>query len=83
MTLLLQIPPDTEAKLLERAAATGKGAEAVAADVLRESLATDDASPMLPLEEWHARFNALIAAMPRGNPSADFNRESIYDGRGE
>jgi hypothetical protein len=61
----------------------GKDAEAVALDALRENLSGDDASPMLPLEEWHAKFNALIAAMPHGNPNADFSRESIYDGRGE
>ena len=38
---------------------------------------------MLPLDEWHARFDALMASMPPGNPDADFSRESIYDGRGE
>ena len=38
---------------------------------------------MLPLDQWHARFDAMLASMPLGNPNADVSRESIYDGRGE
>jgi hypothetical protein len=83
MDLLLHLPPDTEARLLERARAMGKDAEALTLEALREKLASDEAASMLPLDEWHARFDALIASMPRGNPGADFSRESIYDGRGE
>ena len=60
-----------------------KDAEALTLEALREKLASDEAAPMLPLDEWHARFDALIASMPQGNPDADFSRESIYDGRGE
>ena len=83
MNLLLHVPPDTEARLMERARATGKDAEALTLEALREKLSIDEASPMLPLDEWHARFDALMASIPPGNPNADFSRESIYDGRGE
>jgi hypothetical protein len=54
--------------------------EATALEALCDKLARDDTSSMLPLEEWHTRFDAILAAMPNGNPNADFNRESIYDG---
>jgi hypothetical protein len=83
MDLLLHVPPETEVKLLEHARATGKDAEAVALDVLREKLSRDEPSPMLPSDEWHARFKALLASMRPCNPDADFSRESIYDGCGE
>ena len=83
MTLLLLLPPDTEAKLLERAREVGKDVEAFTLEALREKLASDEPSPMLPLDEWHAQFSSLLASMPHGNPDADFSRESIYDGKGE
>ena len=83
MNLLLHLPPETESRLLEQSHATGKDVEVVALEALRDKLARDDAPPMLPLEEWHARFDALLASMPRGNPNADLSRESIYNGRGE
>ena len=83
MNLLLHLPPDTETKLLERTRTTGKDAEALTLEALREKLSNDDVPAMLPLDEWHARFDALIASMPQGNPNADLSRESIYNGRGE
>jgi len=83
MNLLLHLPPDTEVKLMERTRATGMDAETLTLEALRDRLANDDVSPMLPLDEWHARFDAIIASMPQGNPDADFSRESIYDGCGE
>jgi hypothetical protein len=83
MNLLLHVPPETEVKLLEHARATGRDAEAVALDALSEKLLNDEPSSMLPLDEWHARLNELLASMPPGNPNADFSRETIYDGCGE
>ena len=83
MTLTLDLSPETEAMLLARARTTGKDAEALALEALREKLADDEASPMLPRDQWHARLNAMIASMPDGNPDADFSRESIYNGGGE
>ena len=83
MNLLLQIPPETEAKLLERARASGHDVEFVTLEALHEKLATEEPSTMLPLDEWHARFEALLKSMRPSNPNADFSRESIYDGCGE
>ena len=68
---------------MQQAHATGKDAEALTLEALREKLASDEPSPMLPLDEWHARFDAMIESMPHGNPAADFSRGRIYDGRGE
>jgi hypothetical protein len=81
--IVLNLPPDTEAKLLERARETGMDAEALTLEALREKLASDEASPMLGLDEWHARFDAIVASMPASNPNTDFSRESVYDDRGE
>ncbi len=81
MNLLLHVPSDTEIKLLERARETGRDAESLTLEALRDKLASDEPSPMLPLDEWHARFSALIASMPQGNPDADFSRASIYNDR--
>ena len=56
MNLLLHVPPETEVKLLSHARAIGKDAEAVALDALRERFSDDEPSPMLPADEWRARF---------------------------
>ena len=78
MNLIIHLPPETETRLLQQARATGKDAEALALEALAEKLASDEPSSMLPLGEWHARFDAMIESMPHGNPDADFSRESIY-----
>ncbi len=83
MNLIIHLPPETETRLLQQARATGKDAEAFALEALHEKLASEEPSPMLPLDEWHARFDAIIESMPHGNPEADLSRDSIYDGRGE
>jgi hypothetical protein len=83
MNLLLHIPPETEAKLLERVRASGQDAEFVTLEALHEKLASDESSPILPLDEWHTRFAALLKSMRPSNLNADFSRESIYDGCGE
>jgi hypothetical protein len=83
MNLTLHLTADTEALLVAQVRVTGKDAETLALDALREKLAVDEGSTMLPRDQWNARFNAMIAAMPEGNPAADFSRESIYNGRGE
>jgi hypothetical protein len=78
MNLILHLPAETEAKLLERARASGKDVEALALEALSEQLAVDDRSPMLPHDVWHARLDAMLVSMPRRNPDADFSRETIY-----
>jgi hypothetical protein len=81
MNLILHLPAETEAKLLERARVSGKDVEALALEALSEKLADDDRSSMLPRDAWHARLDAMLASMPHGNPNADFSRDSIYGER--
>ena len=83
MNLMIHLPPETETKLFQQARATGKEVEALALEALLEKLASEEPSPMLPLDEWHARFDAMMESMPRGNPEADFSRDGIYDDRGK
>ncbi len=81
MNLILHLPAETEAKLLECARASGKDVEALALEALSEKLEDDDRSPMLPRDAWHARLDAMLATTPHGNPDADLSRESIYGDR--
>jgi hypothetical protein len=83
MNLIIHLPAETEAILLQQARATGKEVETLALEALSEKLCSDSPSPMLALAEWHARLDAMIESMPHGNPDADFSRDSIYGGRGE
>jgi hypothetical protein len=81
MTLVLQLPPETEARLRDRAQMAGVAPEAFALETLRESLEGDRSSPPLSKEAWHAEFDAWIAGLPSGNPNMDDSRESIYPDR--
>jgi hypothetical protein len=74
MNLLLHLPPETEALLLEQARATGRDAESLALEALREKLAADQASPLLPQDVWIKEFREFLATAADGNPDADFNR---------
>jgi hypothetical protein len=85
MTLKLQLPPDVEAKLRERAAQLGQRPETLVLEALQEKLSSalepeESLSPSLRMAEfgeWFASHAASKAAAP------DDCRESIYNGRGE
>jgi hypothetical protein len=83
MNLLLHLPPETEALLMEQARATGRDVESLALEALREKLGADQTSPLLPRDVWKKEFREFLATSPDGNPDADFGRDGIYDGRGE
>jgi hypothetical protein len=85
MTLTLQLTPDVETKLRERAAAAGKDPVGFALDALQEKLgfidgsSSNEASP----EEWVKEWRTWAAAHPKLSFEVDDSRESIYAGRGE
>jgi hypothetical protein len=82
MTLVLQLPPETEAKLRDRAQLAGIAPEALALETLREGLGDDGLSaPALSTEAWLAEFDAWIAGLKPGNPNLDDSRDSIYPDR--
>ncbi len=68
---------------MEQARATGKDLESLALEALREKLAADEVSPLLPRDMWKQAFREFLATSPDGNVAADFSRGCIYDGRGE
>jgi len=85
MTLKLQLSPDVEARLRDRATLMGRSPETLALEALEEKLATsaepDDAlSPGVRLAE----FGEWFASHPASKATAlDDGRESIYDGCGQ
>jgi hypothetical protein len=84
MHLILHLTPETEAKLKERASLTGKNPEVLAIEAIEDRLVNGDESvATLSYDAWKAKFDELLATMPRGNPNADLSRESEYEARGE
>jgi hypothetical protein len=83
MTLTLHLTPEIEAMLKEQSTQSGKSPETLALEAIEDQLLDkDESSDLLPYEVWKKRLDLLLEYMPRGNPDADFDRESIYEGRG-
>ena len=90
MTLTISLPPTTQARLREMAAATGKSIEALVLEAIEDRIAKPDvATQPLTGEAWTAAFNEWMRRVeerrsmyPPGY-TADDSRESIYEGRGE
>lgn len=85
MTLKLQLSPDLEAKLRQRAALLGRTPETLVAEAVEEKLTAaceihDLASPSQRLGEFREWFESHPASKAG---VLDDSRESIYDGRGE
>ena len=84
MTIILNLSPETEARLLQQAASTGKRPDELALHVLEEKLATDPAVPQVQTpQQWVADFRRWAESHRRLPIEADDSRESIYAGRGE
>jgi len=84
MNIVLQLSPETEAKLLQQAVLVGKPPEELAMKALEEQLATE--SPMMETQtaqQWVADFHRWAESHRRLPHEADDSRESIYEGRGE
>ena len=82
MNLILQLTPETEAKLKERAILVGKRPEDLALEALNERLNGEPVSaPTLPVEVWLQEFDAWVSGHTSRNPQFDDSRESIYPDR--
>jgi plasmid stability protein len=79
MPVTLNLPPETERRLREKAARSGQTLEGYLEALAREAAAPAALSP----EEWAAQFRAWVASHQRLPALADDSRESIYEGRGE
>ena len=85
MTLKLQLSPEIEAKLRERAAQFGQSPETLVMEALQEKLSSavdpeESLSPSLRMAE----FSDWFQSHPTSKAAAlDDSRESIYNGRGE
>jgi plasmid stability protein len=85
MTLHLSFPPETEARLRERAAATGKDVEEVVREAVEEKLATPTTQGPegKSYEQWAAEFKAWVESHKPVGHFVDDSRESIYADRDE
>jgi hypothetical protein len=87
MVLRLDLSPEAEARLREKAAALGKDLDRFVLDTLEEKLASGQAeTPTIAAEtaeQWITRFNSWIESHPKRGYIADDSRDSIYAGRGE
>lgn len=84
MTLTLSFPPELEARLRERAAASGRDVESLVRDAVAEKFAEEvrDARGRTR-EEWAAEFHAWVASHKPVSHFVDDSRESIYADRDE
>jgi hypothetical protein len=86
VTLELELSPETEAKVRQLAASTGKNIEAIVLEALAEKLDETDSQPSRPSltqQEWREKLRAFIDLHPVVSHFVDDSRESIYAGRGE
>jgi predicted transcriptional regulator len=82
MTLTLHLTPETEAKLSEQAALTGKRPEELALEALHDSLSSEStASSELSSAEWLEKFDAWVNDHKSRNPEFDDSRDSVYPDR--
>lgn len=86
MTLTISLPPETEARLRDAAAATGKDVVTLVREAVEEKLdapATAKGPQEKTHEQWLAEFNDWVASQKPTGHFVDDSRESIYAGRGE
>lgn len=87
MALQIELPPETEARLREQAAAAGKDPAAFAREAVEEKLAVSSEatteSSKLSVEQRIAEWMAWAESHAPIGHDVDDSRESIYEGRGE
>lgn len=86
MTITVPLSPETESKLHERAAATGKDVPTLIREAVEEKLALKgepSAPSEMPYDRWKAAFDQWVASHRPVEHFVDDSRESIYGGRGE
>lgn len=83
MSMTVELSSEIEARLRRQAALVGMPPEHIALKAIEEKLdANNEKELPLSKEEWHRRFDALIASMPQANLNADLSRDSAYENRG-
>ncbi|MEX0643660.1 MAG: hypothetical protein WD468_13230 [Pirellulales bacterium] len=84
MTLELELSPEAEARLRERAAEAGKELQAFVLEAVEEKLAADTPAPNARnIGDWLKALRAWGDSHPRREYLADDSRESIYAGSDE
>jgi predicted transcriptional regulator len=87
MSLTISFSPEVEARLRERAAASGKDVPTLVREAVEEKLSatTPEIKPRngMSREQWLAEFNAWVNSHNPVGHFVDDSRESIYAGRGE
>jgi hypothetical protein len=92
MRVQLQLSPETERVLTEKAAQSGQTLEAYLEQLAqrdaqaangRPAVAPQSTPPSLALPQWSAAWRAWAASHATRSLVADDSRESIYAGRGE
>ena len=81
MTVILNLPPESERRLREQAARSGQTLERFLEALAAEAVAATSAT--LSSDEWAAQFRAWVASHPPLPTLADDSRDGIYEGRGE
>ena len=81
MNLILNLPPETEARLRQAAQESGKTPETLALEALDERLTDFNSGPELSREEWLRRFNEWMSQVKSRNPNVDDSREGFYPDR--
>jgi hypothetical protein len=84
MTILLELDPDTEARLKAQAERRGIAPEQYAGQLLDKAIASESAGPgILTPEEFHTMLCELAEDSERlpSLPTSAFSRESIYEDR--
>ncbi len=82
MNLILNLPPETEARLRLVSVQSGKAPEALALEALDEKLCGESGlKPTIPHDEWLRHFDAWVSSLTSRNPQVDDSRESIYPDR--
>jgi hypothetical protein len=90
MSIIMDLSPETERVLTEKAARSGQTLETYLrrlaereAGLAPEPAAAEPGARELPHEQWSAAWRAWAAGFLARSTVADDSRESIYAGRGE
>jgi len=79
MTIEVQLPPDIESELSQRAELAGQDVSAYVCDAVRQMLDAEPNGAEVSYEQWHKDFRAWVESHRSRNPDFDDSRESIYD----
>jgi predicted transcriptional regulator len=83
MSVTIQLSPEVEARLRQKAAQHGQSPEVYVQQIVEASLGPAIPARQMTTEEWLAEFRAWVASHADWPGEFDDSRESIYEGRGE